>query len=255
MQPPGGRHRRLFRVLGRLLVIAGAVLLGAVLWHLAVPHLVEVLTARPYEQAQARLAERFEAAAPESNPASMAGQASGSPATPSPPAVAQPGGAPPGGAPPGGAAPGGAPPAAMAGEPVARLSATRAGDDLFGGPLIVVEGVGADALALGPGRYPDTPLPGEAPEPVNTAIAGHRTTYGSPFRDLGELRRGDLLTLETATGSFDYTVVQRVIVGPDAVEVLEPDPLGTGRSTLTLTTCHPIGSDAERLVVVAEQLR
>lgn len=242
-QPPGARPRRLFGFLGGLLVIAGAVLLGAVLWHLAVPQVVEVLTARPYEQAQARLAERFEAATPEGNPASMAGQASGSPATPSPPAVAQ----------PGGAAPGGAPPAAMAGEPVARLSATRAGDDLFGGPLIVVEGVGADALALGPGRYPDTPLPGEAPEPVNTAIAGHRTTYGSPFRDLGELRRGDLLTLETATGSFDYTVVQRVIVGPDAVEVLEPDPLGTGRSTLTLTTCHPIGSDAERLVVVAEQ--
>ena len=45
----------------------------------------------------------------------------------------------------------------------------------------VVEGTDVDSLRKGPGHYPETPLPGE---PGTSAIAGHRTTYGAPFRRL-----------------------------------------------------------------------
>src|SRR5215203_2333052 len=47
----------------------------------------------------------------------------------------------------------------------------------------VVEGTDADNLRKGPGHYPDTPLPGQH---GTSAIAGHRTTYGAPFRNLNE---------------------------------------------------------------------
>jgi len=40
---------------------------------------------------------------------------------------------------------------------------------------VIVEGVGEGQLQLGPGHYPETPLPGEA---GNAGIAGHRTTWG-----------------------------------------------------------------------------
>ena len=37
----------------------------------------------------------------------------------------------------------------------------------------------------GPGHYPETPPPGEK---GTVAIAGHRTTYGAPFRDIDQLK-------------------------------------------------------------------
>jgi sortase A len=44
--------------------------------------------------------------------------------------------------------------------------------------MVVVEGTADAQLALGPGHYPGTPLPGEA---GNAAIAGHRTKYLNQF--------------------------------------------------------------------------
>src|SRR6185436_9514679 len=49
---------------------------------------------------------------------------------------------------------------------------------------IVVAGVGREDLKKGPGHYPQTPMPGQL---GNSAIAGHRTTYGGPFLHLDEL--------------------------------------------------------------------
>jgi sortase A len=46
--------------------------------------------------------------------------------------------------------------------------------------------------------------------------------------------------------------VEQRVVSPYEGSVLGPDPLGTGRPTLTLTTCHPRFSNAQRLVVFAE---
>lgn len=125
----------------------------------------------------------------------------------------------------------------------------RDGARWLGAPLIVVHGTDAASLALGPGHYPETPLPGG---PGNAGIAGHRTTYGAPFGDLDQLARGDVVVVRTDAGTHRYEVRRTAVVDPDDVWVLQPDPLGRGRPTLTLTTCHPRHSDRHRLVVWSE---
>jgi len=111
----------------------------------------------------------------------------------------------------------------------------------------VVEGVTLDDLRNGPGHYPLTPMPGHE---GNAAIAGHRTTYGAPFGDIGELEAGDTIRLRTLEGTFEYVVYDKFDVNPDATEVLESDP--TRKATLTLSTCTPKYSAAQRLIIKAE---
>ncbi len=52
----------------------------------------------------------------------------------------------------------------------------------------MIEGTDNASLRKGPGHYPKTPLPGER---GTVAVAGHRTTYGAPFRKVDKLGRGD----------------------------------------------------------------
>ena len=111
---------------------------------------------------------------------------------------------------------------------------------------IVVSGATVSALRHGPGHIAGTALPGA---PGNSAIAGHRTTYGAPFADLDDLKVGDDVRVTTRAGRFTYEVTDVKIVEPDQTEVLRPQQ---GRTLLTLITCHPRWSTAKRLVVVAE---
>ena len=110
---------------------------------------------------------------------------------------------------------------------------------------VVVEGVGVDDLKKGVGHYPDTKMPGEA---GNAALAGHRTTYGQPFNRLDELAMGDEISMTTRAGTFRYSVMEKKIVSPEAIEVLDDTP----DNRLTLTTCNPKYSAAERLIIVAQ---
>jgi sortase A len=110
----------------------------------------------------------------------------------------------------------------------------------------IVEGVGEAQLEQGPGHYPGTPLPGEE---GNVAIAGHRTTYAHPFYNLDALSPGDTIFILTAQGLFEYTVSASQLVAPTDVAVLASAPQ---KSTLTLTTCNPRYSAAQRLVVTAD---
>ena len=136
------------------------------------------------------------------------------------------------------------------GDPVARIEIKKIDVD-----QTVVEGVDVPDLRLGPGHYPVTPLPGQE---GNAAIAGHRTTYGAPFGDLDQLAPGDEIVLTTLDGKkWVYKVDEDspFVVKPSQGEVLRPtpDPNRPGHSlaTLTLTTCNPKFSAAERLVVQA----
>lgn len=137
---------------------------------------------------------------------------------------------------------------------VAVLEFARPGSDappVHDGPLFVVAGVGVAELQRGPGRYPGTAAPGQR---GNFAVAGHRTTYGAPFFNLDQLQPGDqVLVTDRSAVRHTYRVVQQRIVGPADTWVLGPDPLSTGRPTLTLTTCHPRFSDRQRLIVFAER--
>ncbi len=133
------------------------------------------------------------------------------------------------------------PPLPPTGDAVARIQIPKIGlDD------IVVNGIGRDDLRKGPGHYPATPLPGQQ---GNSAIAGHRTTYGAPFGNLDQLSTGDEVRLRTLQGFFTYRVFQQLVVDPSNIAVLDPDPARP--ATLTLTTCNPKYSAAQRLVVKA----
>jgi sortase A len=113
--------------------------------------------------------------------------------------------------------------------------------------FFVVSGVGVEELRLGPGHFTDTPLPGQL---GNSAIAGHRTTYGQPFHNLDQLTSGDEIVLTTAYGTFIYEVSGLRVVEPtDYAVVSTIDPTV---ATLTLTTCHPKWSAAQRLIVTAD---
>ena len=113
--------------------------------------------------------------------------------------------------------------------------------------FFVVSGVGVEELRLGPGHFTDTPLPGQL---GNSAIAGHRTTYGQPFHDLDQLEAGDDIVVTTAFGTYTYEVRDLKVVEPtDYGVVSTTDP---NIATLTLTTCHPKWSAAQRLIVSAE---
>jgi sortase A len=112
----------------------------------------------------------------------------------------------------------------------------------------IVEGVRLSSdLKSGAGHYPDTPIPGQA---GNAAIAGHRTTHGQPFHNLGELSAGDRIFWDSATGTHEYELKEIFVVKPTELWVLD-DRDG---AWLTLTTCHPKWSASERLIVVAEMV-
>jgi sortase A len=115
--------------------------------------------------------------------------------------------------------------------------------------VVVVEGISPKALRAGAGHYPATPLPCE---PGNVAIAGHRTTYGKPFANLDRLKVGDIIKLETPIGSCTYALRRApFITMPTDLSVVAPRP----DRILTLTTCHPRGSAAKRLIVHATLVR
>jgi sortase A len=117
--------------------------------------------------------------------------------------------------------------------------------------VVVVEGTSASALKAGAGHYPGTPLPCEE---GNVAIAGHRTTYGKPFANVDQLKKGDLIMLETPLGTCTYALSQDpFVVLPDGKltsgkSVVDNTP---GQSNLTLTSCHPKGSASHRIIVRA----
>ncbi len=129
------------------------------------------------------------------------------------------------------------------GDPLTRLEIPKLGVD-----VVVVEGTTLSALRAGAGHYPRTPLPGE---PGNVAIAGHRTTYGAPFARLDELAPGDEIVLTTPIGRHVYEVARMPwVVDDQDWSVIKEYP--REGSFLTLTTCHPEGSDDYRLTVRAE---
>lgn len=142
--------------------------------------------------------------------------------------------------------------AAPVNPPFAKLRFLRSGDrdSAMGGRVFYVgPDVSERGLAAGPGHYPGTVDPGQ---PGNVAIAGHRTGWGFPFRDLDTVKAGDRIRLVDRSGAkHTYVVETTLLVDPNETWVLGPDPLGTGKPTLTLTTCDPPGVNSKRLIVLA----
>lgn len=108
----------------------------------------------------------------------------------------------------------------------------------------MVEGTDLDSLRAGPGRYSRTALPGQGD---TVGIAGHRTTYGAPFRHIDDLEKNDEVIVEMPYATFTYSVQRARVIEPDLLRVVRP----VGRERVVLTACHPIYSAAQRYVVFA----
>jgi sortase A len=125
------------------------------------------------------------------------------------------------------------------GDPLGRVIIPR-----IGARFVFVSGTQAADLRKGPGHYLDTALPGQH---GTVGIAGHRTTYLAPFRNINRLQPGDRIELAMPYGKFTYSVAGTKIVSPRDVSVLRH----RSGDWLVLTACHPLYSAAQRIVVSA----
>ncbi|HUN78007.1 MAG TPA: class E sortase [Solirubrobacteraceae bacterium] len=124
----------------------------------------------------------------------------------------------------------------------------------IGANYVVVYGTGTEELEQGPGIYTSHSYPGASFPGLGgtTAIAGHRTTFLAPFRNIDELRRGDRILLDMPYAHLTYTVTGQHSVSPYDVNAAVRD---VGYSRLVLSACTPPFSAAERLLVFARLTR
>ncbi|MFD7321263.1 class E sortase [Streptomyces sp. NPDC059875] len=122
----------------------------------------------------------------------------------------------------------------------------------------VLEGTSPSLLKKGLGHYPATARLGET---GNFSVAGHRRTYGDPFKDFPRLRPGDAVVLTDGTTWFTYRIDRKPYrTVPTDIGVIDPVPRplkkgaagldGPGRY-LTLTTCEPEWGSSHRLIAWA----
>jgi sortase A len=114
----------------------------------------------------------------------------------------------------------------------------------LGEQYTVVQGTDEASLQRGPGHYPQTSFPGLG---QTVAIAGHRTTYLAPFRNLNDFRQGDRIILTMRYARFTFSVQHVQIVTPTSWWIIKNH--GYGR--LVLSACNPLYSAAQRIVVFA----
>ncbi|PAZ09358.1 class E sortase [Streptomyces sp. SA15] len=117
----------------------------------------------------------------------------------------------------------------------------------------VLENTATGTLKKGLGHYAHTAQLGQK---GNFAVAGHRRTYGDPFKDFPELRRGDAVVLTDGTTWFTYRIDKGPYkTVPSDIEVIDPVPRKSGYTRsgryLTLTTCDPEWGHSHRLIVWA----
>ena len=125
------------------------------------------------------------------------------------------------------------------GDPIGRIQIDRIGLN-----TVFLHGTATGTLQRGPGHYPTTSLPGQR---GTVAIAGHRTTYGAPFRQIDDIRDGDEIRLVMPYAAFTYEVEKHEIVEPGDVGIIDP----VGYDRLVLTACHPLYSAAQRWAAFA----
>jgi sortase A len=110
---------------------------------------------------------------------------------------------------------------------------------------VIVENTDHDALTKGPGHYKGTVLPGID---GTVGIAGHRTTYGAPFRHVDELRTGSEILVKMPYGEFTYKVYAKRVTSPGDASALVSH---SDQRKLVLTACTPLYSATHRIVISA----
>jgi sortase A len=141
-------------------------------------------------------------------------------------------------------------PAPADGAPFAFLRIPRLG---VSWRFTVSEGTTPEVLAVGPGHFKGTALPGGL---GNFAVAGHTIGGGDPFQRLSTMRPGDAILVDAK----DRTITYRVTAAPTVIPVTDvgitdpvPNRPGAAPTTslITLVSClWPFPDDAKRLVVI-----
>ncbi|MFI7084387.1 class E sortase [Streptomyces anulatus] len=136
------------------------------------------------------------------------------------------------------------------GKPFATMRIPRFGADW---EWPVLENTAVTTLQKGLGHYSGTARPGDT---GNFAVAGHRRTYGDPFKDFPKLRPGDAVVVNDGTTWFTYRIAKKPYrTVPTDTAVVDPVPRGSGFEGagryLTLTTCEPEWGSSHRLIAWA----
>ncbi|MBN1488163.1 MAG: sortase [Anaerolineae bacterium] len=93
--------------------------------------------------------------------------------------------------------------------------------------------------------------------PGNTVLNGHNTSRGEVFRDLYKLEAGDIIQMQGANEKTYNYEIEDIYILPEGGQSLETRMQNaqyvqpTTDERLTLVTCHPYGSLANRLIVIA----
>ncbi|MBH0229757.1 class D sortase [Halobacillus yeomjeoni] len=114
----------------------------------------------------------------------------------------------------------------------------------------VIEGTSSEKLRVAVGHLKGTGILGAKGQ--NFVVLGHRSHIsGKFFNRLNELSNGDELLFRSPDQTLTFRVIDKKIIEPTQLEVLEPVE---GKSVVTLITCHPMYSNKERLVVIGEKI-
>jgi len=141
------------------------------------------------------------------------------------------------------------------GDAIGLLRVDRFGDDY---EVPIVKGFDDEALAEGVGWDPESARPGKI---GNFAIAGHRVTHGEPFSKFPELRKGDVVEVETRRHIHTYrlrnsgtSITLDFSVGWPLWPVPDPDARGEKPTErlLTMVTCSELFHTRNRNVVIGD---
>jgi sortase A len=113
------------------------------------------------------------------------------------------------------------------GDGIGRIDVPRLGLE-----MVFVYGTDPESLKRGPGLDARTFFPGQN---RLVYVAGHRTTYAAPFSKIDTLRRGDLIRVEMPYATFTYTVTVSRIVAATDLSVLKSKRF----EQIALQACHP----------------
>jgi sortase A len=211
-------------VTGELLVTAGALMGLFLTWHLV---LNDSIQGHRQNQSAMSLAQEWEAPKPTSEDAEPA-EAFVKPSNEEPHVTVSP----------------------EEGRAFALLYVPRFGADFV---RTIAEGVDVETVlnsrVLGVGRYLESDQLGNY---GNFALAAHRTTFGAPFGNIGELRMGDQIYVEVPEGWHAYEFRNLEYVWETDVKVLNSFPKlqqeVPGSRVITLTSCHPKFTVSERVI-------
>jgi sortase A len=110
-----------------------------------------------------------------------------------------------------------------------------------------------DVAQYAAGWHKNSAVPGEA---ENVVMSGHNNILGSVFRELDQLKRGDVIYVYAGGSKYAYDV-DEVLILPEKfatakqrqsnVRFIQP----TGEERLTLVSCWPRDDNTHRIVVIA----